>query len=73
MTDAGKILSLYGNWVFYFQGGGFSVFEIPWKQGQIDNSDFNRGLTVTFKAKNSNNCWKRWLKILQAYFFYEGY
>ena len=31
------------------------------------NRNFNRGLTVTFEVINSQNYWKNWVKILQAY------
>ena len=31
------------------------------------NLNFNRGLTVTFEVINSQNYWKNWIKILQAY------
>ena len=31
--------------------------------------NFKRGLTVTFKLKNSQNYWKKWLKTSQAQLF----
>ena len=53
MTDVVKILGFYGDRVFVFQVEAFQFSKFHEKIAKLDKGNFKRGLTVTFKVKNS--------------------
>ena len=55
---------------FVFQVEAFQFSKFHEKIAKLDKDNFKRGLTVTFKVKNLQNYWKKWLKIfyLKVYF-----
>ena len=53
--------------VFLMKTFHFSKFHE--NEAKHDKLNLKRGLTLTFKVKNSNNYWKNWLTFLKAYFF----
>ena len=53
---------------FIFQLEAFQFSKLYEYVIKLDKGNFKRGMAVTFKVKNSRNCWKKWLETLQAYF-----
>ena len=64
MTYAVKIQSFMTIEFFVFQLEAFQFSKFHENVAKLDKGNFKRGLTVTFKVKNSQNYWKKWLKIL---------
>ena len=55
---------------FVFRLEAFQFSQFHENIAKLDKDNFKRGLTVTFKVKNLQNYWKKWLKIfyLKVYF-----
>ena len=59
MTYAVKILSFMAIEFFVFQLKAFQFSKFHENVAKLDQGNFKRGLTVTFKVKNSSNYWKK--------------
>ena len=68
MTYAVKILRFMAIEFFVFQLEAFQFSKFHEYVVKRDKGNFKRGLTVTFKVKNSQNDWKKWLKVLKTLF-----
>ena len=38
--------------------------------GELEKGNIKRGLNMTFKVKDSQNYWEKWLRTLQAFPFF---
>ena len=59
MTYAEKILSFMATEFFVFQLEAFQFSRFHKNVAKLNKDNFKRGLTVTFKVKNSLNYWKK--------------
>ena len=59
MTYAVKILSFMANEFSVFQLEAFQFSKVHENVARLDKYNFKRGLTVTYKVKNSSNYWKK--------------